>query len=79
LSQSVPAIKDRNFKPKIFTDITMPAKQSYDPNTGKKSQVLTSPISMGESQCIAANARSVIWNRYHMSAYLTGIDDITTI
>ena len=26
-----------NFNPKIFTDITMPAKQSYGPTTGKKS------------------------------------------
>jgi len=26
-----------NFNPKIFTDITMPAKQSYGPNIGKKS------------------------------------------
>jgi len=25
----------RNFKPKIFADITMPAKQSYGPNIGK--------------------------------------------
>jgi hypothetical protein len=24
-----------NFNPKIFTDITMPAKQSYGPNIGK--------------------------------------------
>ena len=64
---------------KSLTDITIPVKQSYNPNIGKKSQVLTSPISMGKPQCIAVNARSVIWNRYHMSAYLTGIDDITTI
>jgi hypothetical protein len=33
------AIYGTNFKPKIFTDITMPDKQSYSPNTGKKSQV----------------------------------------
>ena len=31
------AMYGRNFKPNIFTDITMPAKQSYGPNTGKKS------------------------------------------
>jgi hypothetical protein len=34
----------RNFKPKIFTDITMPAKQSYGPNIGKKCQVLNPSI-----------------------------------
>jgi len=28
----LPAIYGRNFKPKIFTDIKMPAKQSYGPN-----------------------------------------------
>jgi len=33
-------IKDRNFKPKIFTDITMPAKQSYGPNIGKSKHKL---------------------------------------
>jgi hypothetical protein len=37
----------RNFKPKIFKDITMPAKQSYGPNIGKRCQVLTSQIFMG--------------------------------
>ena len=31
----MPDIKDNNFKPKIFTEITMPAKQSYGPNIGK--------------------------------------------
>jgi hypothetical protein len=40
----VSAIYGRNFKPKIFTDITMPAKQSYSPNTGKLSEIShTSP------------------------------------
>ena len=33
------AMYDMNFKPQIFKDITIPAKQSYSPNTGKKSQV----------------------------------------
>ena len=28
------------FNPKIFTDITMPVKQSYSPNTGKVSVLL---------------------------------------
>ena len=32
----IPAMYRRNFKPKIFTDITMPAKQSYGPNIGKE-------------------------------------------
>ena len=32
---SISAMYGRNFKPKIFTDITMPAKQSYGPNIGK--------------------------------------------
>jgi hypothetical protein len=41
------AMYGRNCKPKIFTDITMPAKQAYGQNTGKKAQVLTSPIFMG--------------------------------
>jgi len=30
---------DRNFKPKIFTDITKPAKQSFSPNIGKLSGI----------------------------------------
>ena len=34
------AMYGKNFKPKIFADITTPAKQSYGPNTGEKSQVL---------------------------------------
>jgi len=35
LRLKITAMYGRNFKPKIFTDITMPAKQSYDPNIGK--------------------------------------------
>ncbi len=31
----MPDIKDNNFKPKIFTDVKMPAKQSYGPNICK--------------------------------------------
>jgi len=31
----ISAIYGRNFKPQIFTDITMPAKQSYGSDTGK--------------------------------------------
>jgi hypothetical protein len=34
----------RNFKPKIFTDITMPAKQSYGPNIGKLSGIYAFPF-----------------------------------
>ena len=48
----VTAMYRRNFNPKIFTDITTPVKQSYSPNTGKVSQVLTSPIFVTYSQCI---------------------------
>ena len=33
------AMYGRNFMPKIFTDITTPAKQSYSPNNGKKSVI----------------------------------------
>ena len=40
LSLRISAMYGRNFKPKIFTDITMPAKQSYGPNIGKISQIL---------------------------------------
>jgi len=43
----ISAIYRRNFNSQIFTDITTPVKQSYSPNTGKKTQVLTSPISRG--------------------------------
>jgi len=32
-------MKGRNFKPKIFTDITTPVKQSYSPLTGKVSAI----------------------------------------
>ena len=54
----------RNFKPKIFTDITTPVKQFYSPNTGKKSQVLPSPTFM----------RSI----YLRSEIVLVNDDITT-
>jgi len=54
---------DRNFKPNIFTDITTPAKQSYSPNTGKVSQVLTSPIFMGYSQYIC-NRKKIANSNY---------------
>jgi len=37
----VSAIYLRKFKPKIFTDITTPVKQSYSPNTGKISVMVT--------------------------------------
>jgi len=50
-------------------------KSSYG-DTGK-SQVLTSQIFMGYSQCITTNPRPEVWNGYHMFACLTGIDDIT--
>jgi len=32
----IPAMYRTNFNPKIFTDITIPDKQSYGPNIGKK-------------------------------------------
>jgi len=32
---SISAMYGRNLNPKIFTDITKPAKQSYGPNIGK--------------------------------------------
>jgi hypothetical protein len=35
----VSAMYRRNFKPKIFTDITTPVKQSYSPYTGKISEI----------------------------------------
>ena len=39
----------RNFELKIFTDITMPAKQSYGPNIGK---ILQNPkCSFNEKYC----------------------------
>jgi hypothetical protein len=41
----ISAMYRRNFKPKIFTDITTPVKQSYSPNTGKVSVLDTSFIS----------------------------------
>ena len=36
------AIYGVNFKPKTFTDITMPAKQSYGPNIGKSTRIKSS-------------------------------------
>ena len=38
LTLNITAMYSMNFKPQILTDITIPAKQSYSPNTGKKSQ-----------------------------------------
>jgi len=35
----ISAMYGRNFKPKIFSDITMPAKQSYSPNSGDESTI----------------------------------------
>jgi hypothetical protein len=35
----ISAIYRRIFKPKIFTDITTPVKQSYSPDTGKISVI----------------------------------------
>jgi len=58
------AMYGRNFKPKIFTNITMPAKQSYGPNIGKKPHVFESLNFLRQSQCITANAKPEAWNGY---------------
>jgi hypothetical protein len=41
LKTCISAMHGTNINLNIFTDITMPDRQSYHPNTGKKSQVLT--------------------------------------
>ena len=54
----ISAMYGRHFKPQIFTDITMSAKRSYDPNIWKKSQVLTTSTFTWYSQCICIATQS---------------------